>query len=150
MSGKKVAIWISDRIESEIKARGDNRSGTITRDLERLYGLYRRVLRRIRFTTQEAIAICEVVNGTLYDATTASMLWAAVEDADRLNNLGTRHGIDTKALVEKLRSLDDATALAVVDAAERALRYQGDIKEAVIAVGLADTARPGETMDGSE
>lgn len=135
--GKSVAIWMTADIEKELEARGDNRSGTISRDLGRLYGLYRRALRRVRLTPGEAALICRVVDGTTFDANTASTLWAAVQDACQVEGVAESYGVNGDALVEKLRRLDDAALMAVVDAAERALRLGEPIEEAVVKVGLA-------------
>lgn len=139
MDGLRTAIYLPGHILAELKARGweANRSGTITRDLERLYTLYQRALRRVRLTVDEAVAVCAVINGASYDATTAPLLWAAIEDADRLEGLGDAHGIDARALAAKLRALGDLEAMAVVDAAERALAMEGSLREAVVKVGLA-------------
>ena len=141
----RIAVYLPPSTVAELEARGwgENRSGTISRDLERLYGLYRRALRRVRLTVNEAIVLCSVVNGTSYDANTAHLLWAAVEDAGRLESLGESHGVDAHALAAKLRALGDLEAMAVVDAAERALAMASDLREAVVKVGLASDA-PGQ------
>lgn len=136
-SGRSIAIWMLAELEEELMVRGDNRSGTISRDLGRLYGLYRRALWRIHLTPAEAVVICHVIQGTTCDAQTAPSLWAAVEDTCQLEGVSEQYGVDCKVLVEKLRRLDDAAALAVVDAAERALRLDEPLQEAVVKVGLA-------------
>lgn len=126
-------ITIPERISAEIDARGDNRSEVIRRDLERLYTLYKHALREVELTAGEACLICDVLNGVLMDATSASMLWAEVEDGIRMDDLDQKWGVDGPALVEKLRSLDRLTCLALVDAAERfwAASPQEDPRQAV-------------------
>ncbi len=113
----KTDIWLRDDLAAEIAARGTNRSGTISRDLERLYTLYQRNLPR-DLTIQEACLIVDVLNGTLMDANSAGLLYAEVEDGCNLEGLAEKWGIDGPALVGKLK-VNDIQALAIIDAAER-------------------------------
>ncbi len=116
-----VSFRVPQELEKEIIARG-NPSEVIRRDLERLYTLYRRALRRINLTPEEMKLIADSLNGlngTIMDASTAPMLWAQVEDAIKLDRLDQKWGVNGRELVEKLRELTDIEALAVVDAAER-------------------------------
>jgi len=68
----RIAIYLPPSTVAELEARGwdENRSGTISRDLERLYGLYRRALRNVQLTVPEALALCSIVQGSRYDAST--------------------------------------------------------------------------------
>ncbi|MFS8573462.1 MAG: hypothetical protein LOD85_10655 [Clostridia bacterium] len=133
-SGKTVSVWITQELDDELLARGENRSRTLSRDLWRLYGLYRRALRRVALSREEAVLICRVVRETAFDPGMMLGLPSAVEDMARADRV---EGVDGMALAEKLRRLDDAALLAVIDAAERALRMGGDLREAVVKVGLA-------------
>lgn len=138
----RIAIYLPPSTVAELEARGwdENRSGTISRDLERLYGLYRRALRNVQLTVPEALALCSIIQGSRYDASTVRLLPFAVEDADRLEGLGQTFGIDASQLAAKLRSLDDLTLMALIDAAEQALAHNGDLREAVVKVGLAQSS----------
>lgn len=136
MAGRKVAIWLTEEIEAEITSRGNNRSGTIQRDLSRLYTLYRRALQKLDFTESEAMLITEALNGTVHDANTAAMLWARVDDAIKLQNLDQTYGVDRETLMQKLKSLGDLEAMAVVDAVERYWNLQGEPGERLHKVGL--------------
>ncbi|WP_374713122.1 hypothetical protein [Symbiobacterium terraclitae] len=95
------------------------RSATIARDLDRLYTLYKLALREAPLAVGEACLICDVLNGTLMDASSVAMLWAEVADGIRLDGLDKKWGVDGEALVKRLKGLDRLTCLALVDAAER-------------------------------
>ncbi len=125
----RPTIHLRSGLDEQIRSRG-NRSTVISRDLERLYILYRRALTSVKLTTEEACLIVDVLNGSMMDANTARMLWANIADAVSMNGLGKKWSVDGPALVEKLRSLSDIQAMAVIDAAERF--WQGPYREADI------------------
>lgn len=134
-------IPTSIRLESELieklEERGP-RSTVIERDLERLYTLYDRALRRVNLTVEEACLIVDALNGTFHDVRSGSRFWIGVQDQIELDGLDQKWGVDGKALTEKLSSLDDLTCMAIVDAAERfwsAEKYRDmDIRESVSCV----------------
>lgn len=115
-----------DALASRIRGSRE-RSATIARDLSRLYDLYRHALREVPLTTGEACLICDVLNGTLMDASSAAALWAEVADGVRLDRLDEKWGVDGDALIARLKGLDRLTCLALVDAAERF--WAGDLSE---------------------
>lgn len=116
---KTVGLYLRDEIEKEIRSRGENRSWIISRDLERLYALYRRAIRETPLEYREACLIVDALNGSIMDANTATMLWASIEDACKLDGLDKKWEVDGSALVEKLRGLNVLQAMALIDAAER-------------------------------
>ncbi|MEW5952606.1 MAG: hypothetical protein AB1815_02450 [Bacillota bacterium] len=116
---KTISMYIHPSTEEEISRRGDNRSHVINRDLERLYTLYRRAIREVPLTESEACLIVDALNGSLYDAQSAPMLWASIQDAITLDGLAAKWRVDGAALVEKLRALSAFQSMALVDAAER-------------------------------
>ncbi len=126
----KIAIYLPDSLLNELSARGDNRSGTISRDLERLYTLYNRALATVSLELNEAYLIVDALNGVLMDANNAKLLWAEIEDAIKLDHLDQKWQVDSKALVEKLRNLNEIQAMAIIDAAERFWQAQKDGKNA--------------------
>lgn len=123
---KTVMDYLPVRILEAIAERSDNRSGTIARDLERLYTLYRYELREVPLTKNEAMLIVDALNGVTMDAVSAGMLWAEVEDAIRENGLDKKWEVDGRKLLEKLLKLNRAQALALIDAAERYWRRNGE------------------------
>lgn len=98
-----------------------SRNEVARRDLERYYEILRRALPA--FARNEALAILDATNGTLFDPTTAPLLWADVDDSE---GLGEKWGVDTSALVARLRGLSYAESLALVDACERFWSYGQD------------------------
>lgn len=123
----KVTITLPPNVIEDIDSRGDNRSGSIARDLDRLYTLYKHALRDIPLSVGEACLLCDVLNGTMMDANSAVLLWAEVSDGVRLNGLDRKWDVDGKAFVARLRALDHIHALALIDAAERF--WSGDLSE---------------------
>lgn len=128
----KISITIPEKVLQKVDARGENRSATISRDLERYYTLLQRALKQVSFTVEEACLLADALNGILIDANTVQLLWANVSDAVSLDRLDQKWGVDGQALVEKLRGLNDIQAMAVADAVERFWEEpEGDIKEKV-------------------
>lgn len=108
------------------------------RDLERYYYLLRVSLPT--FTVNEAQLICDVMNGTITEPHTASLLWANVADALE-DGYAEKWSVDGDALVKRLRALTPFEQLAVADAVERFWRRVGagideTNEERVRAVGL--------------
>ena len=134
MATKSVSVNLQPEILGALAERGQ-RAPTINRDLERLYTLYERALRRIDLSVEEACLIVDALNGSLYDAKTARLLPATIRDAIQLDGLDRKWDVDGEALVEKLSGLDDLTCMAIIDAAERFWaneKYRDmDIREAV-------------------
>ena len=117
---KKFHVSMAEDVLKQVEERGGARSTIITRDLERLYTLYRRVLKRTSLTIDEACLITDALNGSLMTADTAHLLWASIEDAIKYEGLAEKWNVDGRALVEKLRcSLNETQTMAVIDAAER-------------------------------
>lgn len=134
MATKSVSVNLQPEILDALAERGQ-RAPTINRDLERLYSLYDRALRRVDLTIDEACLIVDALNGTLHDVLSGTRFWFGVQDAIELDGLDEKWNVDGKALIEKLSALDDLTAMAIVDAAERfwfVEKYREmDIREAI-------------------
>lgn len=112
--------------------------GTARRDLERYYEALRRGLNSVSLTEEEALAIVDACNGTLWSPHSVPFLWAEVADAIRLGGLATKWQLDGPTLVSKLQSLHYCQCLAIVDAAERwwLLPPEQHNRDGLIAVGL--------------
>ena len=108
-------------IDEEIQARKQSMDSSVNvtakRDLERYYKLLDGV--RPHFTRQQALFLCDLLNGTLFDPVmqAARLLWAEVQDAPPA--LAEKYDVDQDALVERLNALSLAESLAVIDAVER-------------------------------
>ena len=118
MATKSVSVNLRPDILDALAERGQ-RAPTINRDLTRLYFLYDRALRRLDLTVDEACLIVDAMNGTIHDERTSLMFSFGVEDAIQLDGLDEKWGVDGKALMDKLSTLDEIGCMAVVDAAER-------------------------------
>lgn len=129
-----TSIRIPKNLAAEIDSRG-KRSTVINRDLERLYTLYDRALRRLDLTVDEACLIVDALNGTIHDVRSGVRFWIDVQDAIELEGLAEKWNVDGKALIEKLTALDELSCMAIVDAAERfwyGEKYRDmDIREAI-------------------
>lgn len=112
--------FASRDLERELAARTEAdsqaaRSLTAKRDLERYYETLRRSLPT--FTEQEATLIVDALNGTILEPNTVTLLWANVDDHNRLYDGSLP--MDVAALVARLRGLSYAECMALADAVER-------------------------------
>lgn len=117
--GRKTSIYLREELEEKLKFRGKETSAIINRDMERLYALYLRSLRQVQLSPEEACLITDSLNGSLYDANSARMLWGGIQDSIELEGLAEKWVIDGPALVEKLKQLNEIQCMAIIDAAER-------------------------------
>lgn len=126
--GERIYVSMPLNLVAEVESRvgQKSRSDVVSRDLDRLYSLYRRAIGSLDLTVQEASLLLDALNGSIYDVATAPMLWAAVEDRISFDRLDEKWGVDGPALVEKLKALTDVQALAIIDAGER--YWYGDTK----------------------
>lgn len=119
MATAKFHVSMAEDVLEQVEERGKARSTIITRDLERLYTLYRRALRHVDLSINEACLIVDALNSTLMTADTAHLLWASVLDAIEHENLAEKWNVVGSALIEKLRPLNEIQSMAIIDAAER-------------------------------
>lgn len=70
-------------------------------------------------TEAEWMATADTLNGTWLDEGTIRYVAAEIADADRLNGLGAKWGIDAQALARHLGAAPYAVRLAVVEIVER-------------------------------
>lgn len=95
----------------------DSLSGRLSTVAER----YAAILDRHRPDLSEAEwnAVRDALNGVwLRDALSLRSIWAEIADADRLDGLGRKWGIDAQALAVRVRDMDTATLVALVEAVE--------------------------------
>lgn len=132
MAKHHTTMRFEHHIIAALDERGQ-RSVVVNRDLERLYTLYDRALRRASLTLDEACLVTDALNASLYDAKTAHLLPAGVSDAIEMEGLTEKWGVDGEALVKKLSALDEFSCMAIIDAAERvwADESERDFREVV-------------------
>lgn len=135
---------VNFRVDADLHDAISSRSGNVAisqvarRDLDRYYTSLAYDLRGVALSEAEALLIADAANGTLWDAHSARLLWAEIEDALPAG-LAAKWDVDGAALVIKLRQLTPGQSLAVVDAIERAWRHadhRDDLRAALRAVGL--------------
>lgn len=141
----KISIYAGAPVQRVLAGHGENRSGRLNTVAER----YAYVVERDCPTLSEAqwCAICDALNGYWMDAGDSGagvrLAWAEIEDADRLNGLGQKWGVDAHALATLLR---DSTAGQQVAVAEIVQRFWGHsdlpTREALAKAGarIADAA----------
>ncbi len=135
-------------LQPELEARSDGDIGVadVRRVMERYFATLRQELQQVQLSEAEASLLVDALNGVLFEPPeTARLLWAEVDDAIRLDGLDRKWGVDSQALIERLRRLTFAQALAVVDAVERAWKIlpESDDRRATLrAVGLVREGSP--------
>ena len=117
-------------VEQALAHNGGGRG--LSHRLAQIADRYLEVLREAR-TSLPALSEAEwsllrdSLNGTLHEpAAMIRAMWVGVDDSIRLDGLDVKWGVDGAALVAKLRTLDYAQALAVVEAVEAWWAGRGD------------------------
>lgn len=133
------------RLEPMLEARTgsflDSKGQVAKRDLERYYYLLqaalKSALKKLGLSEGEALLMCDLANGTLWEPHTAALLWAQVADGAE-EGYGDKWGVDAEALAARLRSLEPMESMALVDALERWWALPGEMShvERLRAVGL--------------
>lgn len=126
MAIPKITISLKDEVLESVDSRGErgeaNRSGVISRDLDRYYDALKRARVELRKKLSEAeiAAIIDNLNGVwMAETVSITLLYANIEDAIELEELDKKWKIDGLALVEKLRSMSFIELCALTDAVER-------------------------------
>jgi hypothetical protein len=151
---ERVSIYVGEALQRLMAERPENkglwsRSGLINTVASRYMDACER--HRPTLHWREWAAIFDALNGcwlqsdSQFTANLLTSLWAEVYDADRLDGLGPKWEIDAKGLAEKIREMDYATTMAIVDAAERwwARDHENDeeLEESIKAVVGAEHLR---------
>jgi hypothetical protein len=121
MPHDKFNISMPQGITNEIANRGENRSQTITRSLERYFAILESSRRALaeKFNKRECGLILDAMNGIIHaDTISISLVYAEIEDSLG-DGLDKKWGVDGKALVKKLRALNYTENATLVDAVER-------------------------------
>lgn len=111
----------SQEVEAELSKRAEEQSlGLVAkRDLGRYYDLLRRERATLTLSAAEAMLICDVCNGTIFNEHSVAFLWAEVADGIRLNGADEKWQVDGAPLVAKLRVLTPGQAYALADGVEQ-------------------------------
>jgi len=118
----RTTIYLPDAVEEVLGPdQAEGRSGRITTILLR----YREMVASSTpaLTEAEWCAVCDALNGTILDARAGAdplrLLWAEIADADRLDGLGAKWGIDAPALVTRLQEMGYPELVAVAEVVAR-------------------------------
>lgn len=141
----KVSITLRDSVLESVDARGErgaaNRSGVISRDLERYYESLKRARAELREKLSEAelAAVLDNLNGVwMAEPVSVSIMWANVADGIALEKLDQKWNIDGPVLVAKLRTMPFIEVCALADAAERHWNRAGNQEDPPMSEALAD------------
>ncbi len=122
MAKTLISMRFEESLLNEIDSRGEERTATLHRDLERYYESLRDARARLRnqLSVREISALMDNLNGVwIVHGPDVRLIWANVEDGCRLNGLDRKWKIDGASLVNKLRSFSLVELCAIADAAER-------------------------------
>jgi len=126
-----VGLRASPELLAFLDARrrpGEARGAVARECLERyraLLAVGQEEIRSLGLTEGEALQIMDALNGVLYTPQTAHLVWADLAD-----RIGEGH-----PLTQKIRSLTPAGRFALVDAAERFWRGDGEVLKEIIGEG---------------
>lgn len=116
-----VSLMPDTYAQVERRAEPGGRSTAINHDLSRYYSLMAQARRRLRdmLSDDEAGLILDAFNGSLFrDDLSLRLAWATIQDAIEIDGLDAKWQVDGAALVSKVKQLDAAGVVALVDAAE--------------------------------
>ncbi len=117
----KQSVSLAPEILAAMQARSEgNLSGTISKHLSRYIEALRRERTALRdqLSAEEIGLLCDVCNGSLFEAHTIPLLYAEVKDS-LADGYAEKWQVDGPALVTKLRALSYIQDAALVDAIER-------------------------------
>ena len=127
MSSKKT-IYISDRMQAvlgNLDAPGDAESFSLSGRINAIADRYGAIVKRCQadnarlFSEAEQNAIRDCCNGTWFEPAFQGSVVDNVEDAIPLEGLDKKWQVDGPALVEKLRALDLAHEIALIESIEQ-------------------------------
>lgn len=116
--GEKLSIYAGEPMALILAGFGENRSGRLNTVCDR----YLQIVAHDgpTWTLAQWSAVCDALNGIwLSDEASVRYAWAEVADADRLNGLGPKWGVDAVALVEQIRTMTHGQRVALIEIVER-------------------------------
>jgi hypothetical protein len=123
----RIHVYLGEPLRRLLDARATEEAGyTASSLVNTVADRYQEMVRRSMpaLSEREWMACADALNGVWLssDAGGASLtlatVWAEIADADRLNGLGEKWGIDAQALARRLREAPYAEVVAVVDVVE--------------------------------
>ena len=116
-----VVSFRDSRLQKELESRGESLGLTAQRDLDRYYLLLSDALRRVQLAQNEALLLCDALNGCMNDfhIRPDQSLKFSIEDAIDLDRLDKKWEVDKSKILQKLDDLTVLQAASVLDAVER-------------------------------
>lgn len=121
MPVSKQSISLASEVLAAMQARSEgNLSGTISKHIARYLEALRRERAALRsqFDAAEIGLLCDVCNGSLFEAYSIPLLYAEVADA-LADGCAVKWQVDGPALIAKLRDLSYIQNATIIDAIER-------------------------------
>lgn len=155
MPSNMVSFRAPEPLYSHLRSRGQDQDAknpsTAAREMcERYVALMAAELRTVTLTASEAAAICDVLNGTLFDRLwlknrPGSLLAMELEEAAE-DGIAEKWEIDLPALLRTVQGWNHAQGWAVLDAVERFWRgtRPENLDDALTAAGLIRPATRGQ------
>lgn len=117
----KINLSLDAALRKEMSTRVNDMQtdGQIAKEIfNAFFTICRESLRRLELTEDEATCLVDCFNGTIIEFNYAHLIWANVEDAFKLEGLDQKYNLD-HSFIEKLKSLDVGTCVAILDAVKR-------------------------------
>lgn len=122
-----------------------------SRDLARYRDMLQRALRSLSLHPDELLLICDALQNTLIDVSTARQLPHEVLAAIRYGQLDEKRHVDAQALIAKLTAYNDLQRMALVDAAERVMEKPAQQwEEEWQALGMGVPQQTGDLSGGGQ
>lgn len=116
---RKLGVYMSEPLERLVKDREaqDSLSGRLSTAADRYLEICDR--HKPELSEAEWNACRDALNGCwMADTMSVESVWASIYDADRLDGLGKKWGIDAKALAIRIRDMPLVEKIALIEAVE--------------------------------
>lgn len=115
----RISIYAGEPIQQVLDGH-ENRSGRLNQVAERYLDIVRRDCPAL--TEAEWCAVCDALRGYWMEGggnLGVRMAWAEVTDADRLDGLGAKWGVDAQALAQHMQCMSAGEQVALAEVVER-------------------------------
>lgn len=115
----RITIYVGEPL-ARLLDDAENRSGRLNTVAERYLEIVRRDVPEL--SEAEWCVVCDALNGYWMEGAPELGLrfaWANIADADRLDGLGRKWGVDAQALAVRIRDLPMGALVALAEVVER-------------------------------
>ncbi len=115
---ERITVYAGEPMALALVGHDDNRSGRLNSICARYLALVARD--SPTWTRAQWCAVCDALNGAwMSEEVGIGFSWAEIADADRLNGLGEKWGVDAQALAAEIRALPFCAKVALIEIVER-------------------------------